>query len=229
MPAHRAKNVRWPKPKAPATRIASAPRSLGNPVSPPTSEILRSLAASAEQSVSVRTVMDAMGSRAHGIVLILFALPDALPLPIPSLAAFLGVPLVLVAGHLMLFGEDSGLPERVFRAKIPTSTLRVVTRYLAPVLEALELLTRPRLTRILRYERWLGAVCLFLAVILLLPVPFVNFAPALCLVGIALGMVQRDGLLVVLSLVGTALMTLSLGFAARWLTESITGIGKTAT
>jgi hypothetical protein len=167
--------------------------------------------------------MAAMGSRAHGIALILFALPDTLPLPFPSLSAVLGVPLVLVAAHLVLAGEDSGLPERVLAAKIPTRMLHIVARYLAPVLEFLELITRPRLTKILRYERWLGVVCLFLAILLLLPLPFVNFAPALCLVGLALGMVQRDGLLVALSLAGTALLTLSLGVAARWLADVIAG------
>lgn len=167
--------------------------------------------------------MEAMGSRAHGIALILFALPDTLPLPLPSLSAFLGVPLVVVAAHLVLFGEDSGLPERVLAARIPTRTLRVVTRYLAPVLEALEFITQPRLTAILRFERWLGLVCLLLAVLLLLPLPLVNFAPALCLVGIALGMVQRDGLLVIVSLLGTLLMTLSLGFVAGWLAGLLTG------
>jgi len=167
--------------------------------------------------------MDAMGSRAHGIALILFALPDALPLPIPSLSTVLGVPMVLVASHLVLFGEASTLPERVLAAQIPTSTLRFVARYLAPVLEFLELVTRPRLGGILRYERWLGLVCLYLAMLLLLPLPFVNFAPALCLVGLALGMVQRDGLLVMLSLAGTVLMTVSVGVIATWVTDFLGG------
>ena len=165
-----------------------------------------------------------MGSRAHGILLILFALPETVPLPFPSLSAFLGIPLVLVAAHLVVAGEGSRLPERVMSAQMPARLLHFLARYLAPVLEFLELATRPRLTAVLRHERWLGLVCLYLAVILLLPIPLVNLAPALCLVGLALGMVQRDGLLVILSLVGTILMTLSLGFVARWLASTF-GVG----
>jgi hypothetical protein len=188
-----------------------------------TSTILRSLASSPETAVPVRAVMAAMGSRAHGIALILFALPEALPLPLPSLSSVLGIPLVIVAAHLVLAGEDSGLPERVLSAKIPTRLLQVSARYLAPVLEFLELLTAPRLSEMLRYERLLGLVCLFLAVVLLLPLPFVNLPPALCLIGLALGMVQRDGVLVVLSLVGTLLLTLTLGVAARWLIDLVAG------
>jgi hypothetical protein len=186
----------------------------------PTSDVLKSLAASQDGAVEVRTVVTAMGSRAHGILLILFALPETVPLPFPSLSAFLGIPLVLVAAHLVVAGEGSRLPERVMSAKMPARLLHFLARYLAPVLEFLELATRPRLTAVLRYERWLGLVCLYLAVVLLLPIPLINLAPALCLVGVALGMVQRDGLLVILSLIGTVLMTLSLGFVARWLAST---------
>ena len=50
-----------------------------------------------------------------------------------------------------------------------------------------------------------------------------NFAPALCLVGLALGMVQRDGFLVALSLAGTVLMTLSVGVIATWITDLVSG------
>lgn len=183
----------------------------------PTSTILRSLAASAEASVSVGEIMQAMRTRAHGIALVLLALPDAIPLPIPSLSTVLGVPLVLVAAHLVVFGQDSGLPARVLAAKIPTSVLRPVARVGAPLLQSLELLTRPRWHGVLRHERGIGLVCLYLAVLLLLPIPFVNFPPAACLVAVALGMVQRDGVLVVIGLAATAAITLSLGLLVEWL------------
>ena len=95
--------------------------------------------------------------------------------------------------------------------------MRTLARYLAPVLAAMEWATRPRLAAFVRHERWLGLICLFLAILLLLPLPFFNIAPALCLVAIALGMVHRDGLLVALGLVGTIVLAFSLGFAVRWM------------
>jgi hypothetical protein len=189
----------------------------------PTSEILRSLAEREGESAPLRDVISAMGMRAHGIALILFALPDALPLPIPSLSAILGIPLVVIAGHLVLFGEGSGLPERVLAARIPRSALRTLARFGAPALRALELVSRPRLSALLRYQRVVGLVCLYLALLLLLPIPFVNFPPALCLVVIALGLVQRDGVLVVIGVVLTAALTYSLKFAAGWITERVSG------
>ena len=41
--------------------------------------------------------------------------------------------------------------------------------------------------------------------------------PALCLVVTALGMVQRDGLLVAAGIAGTVLLTVSLGYFAQWI------------
>jgi hypothetical protein len=183
----------------------------------PTSTILSSLAASPQPSVPVSDIMAAMRTRAHGIGLILFAVPDAIPLPIPSLSAVLGVPLVLIAAHLVIFGEGSRLPRRVRAAKIPISVIRPMASWGVPLLRRLEFLARPRWHGLLRYERWIGLVCLYLATVLLLPIPFFNFLPALCLVAIALGMVQRDGMLVAVGLVATALLTFSLSLVMEWL------------
>jgi hypothetical protein len=189
----------------------------------PASEILATLASSHEDTVSVRELVGAMGLRTHGIALILFALPEAMPLPLPSLSLVLGIPLVLVAAHLTAFGEGSGLPERVLSARIRTSVLRMLSRFGGPVLRGLEYLARPRLPAVLAWERSIGLVCLYLSVLLLAPLPFFNFAPGVCLVALALGMVQRDGLLVLISVVATLVMTIALGFAANWLVDFIAG------
>jgi hypothetical protein len=181
------------------------------------------MAESEEPSVSVRKLVAAMGLRAHGILLVLFALPDAIPLPIPSVSAIVGVPLVLIAGHLVIFGEDSGLPKRVLERKIPTSVLRFAAGYGAPILRFLEFFTRPRWHAVLERERLIGLVCLYLAIILLLPIPFINFPPAVCIVVIAMGMVQRDGILVTIGVILTAVMSISLGFAARWIMDFFAG------
>jgi hypothetical protein len=181
------------------------------------------MAESDEPSVPVRRLVAAMGLRAHGILLVLFALPDAIPLPIPSVSAIIGIPLILIAGHLVIFGEGSGLPRRVLEAKIPTSALRFAARFGASILRFLEFFTRPRWYAVLERERVIGLVCLYLAILLLLPIPFINFPPAVCIVVIAMGMVQRDGILVTIGLILTAVMSVSLGFAARWIMDFFGG------
>lgn len=201
-----------------------ATHSIDEPSTRPTSEILRTFAETEEPSVPVRALVAAMGLRAHGILLVVFALPDAIPLPIPSVSAIVGIPLVLIAGHLIIFGEGSGLPERVLNARIPRAALSFAARFGAPILSFLEFFTRPRLNRLLGRERALGLVCLYLAILLLLPIPFVNFAPAVCLVVLAMGMVQRDGILVMLGIVLTGALSVSLFLVADWMYRAVAAI-----
>jgi hypothetical protein len=185
--------------------------------------VLRELAAHQEATIPFGAMIDALGARAHGMALLILILPEAIPLPIPSAGAVLGVPLILVAAHLLLFGEHAGIPERVRAINMPVSALRAVVRYLGPVLDFLENLARPRWLVLARSERISGAVCLYLAVLLFLPIPFLNFPQALCLAAIALGMVMRDGIFVAAGYIGTAVLTGSLIAAAEILRRQFFG------
>lgn len=182
----------------------------------PASRLLRELAASESGPVTLRTVLAAMGSRAHGVALLLLALPDTLPLPLPSTSTVLGIPLALIAAHLVLYGEASGLPARAEGLVIQPVVLAAMARYAAPVLQGLEKLSRPRWPGLLQSDRLLGVLCLYLSILLLLPIPFFNAAPAICLVAIALGMVHRDGLVVAIGTIGAAALTVGLVFFADW-------------
>ena len=83
---------------------------------------------------------------------------------------------------------------------MPRSVLAAVARYAVPPLEWIERLSRPRWTWLAQRERPIGFVCFVLSLVLFLPIPFLNAAPAIALVLIALGMIQRDGIVVALGL-----------------------------
>jgi hypothetical protein len=169
-------------------------------------------------------MITALGSRAHGMALLIFILPEVVPLPVPSIGAILGIPLILIAGHLMLFGEHAGFPVRLMKVRIPVSALRAVTRYVAPVLDRFEDMSRPRWLALARRERLAGAVCLYLALILFLPIPFFNFPPAICLAMIAFGIVVRDGMVVMAGYVATGLLTASIALLAKFLIAQISNL-----
>jgi hypothetical protein len=193
----------------------------------PTSKILRDLDAAGQGPVPLAAMLRAMGSRVHGMLLLLLALPDTLPMPVPSTSTVLGIPLVAIAGHLVLFGEGSNLPRRAERVTVSPRIVHALARYAAPALAFIERLSRPRFTLLLRSNRALGLVCLYLSIILLLPIPFMNALPALCLVAVALGMIQRDGLIVAAGIAGTVAVTVFLISFADWLASllaRLTGI-----
>jgi len=64
-----------------------------------------------------------------------------------------------------------------------------------PLLARAEKLLRPRLSFFVkdRAQNVIGAVCLLLAVVLMLPIPFGNMLPAVAISLISLGVLERDG------------------------------------
>jgi hypothetical protein len=177
-------------------------------------EVLRDLPG--DQAVSLGAILSATGSRAHGVALLLLSLPEALPLPLPSASAILGVPLVIISAHLALFGEAGPLPQRLRTQTVPSWFVALLRERVAPLLGRAERLSRPRWSDLARQERFLGLVCLYLSILLLAPLPFFKVPPALCVVLLAWGMVQRDGVAVVVGLVGSAGMTATLVGLVEW-------------
>lgn len=186
------------------------------------SQVLEGLAETDRPSVSLGEATRAVGTRAHGVAMLLLVLPELMPLPV-SVSLVVGIPLFLISIHLAAFGEIAGLPSRMRALPIPTGTFRLAARYLTPTLLRLETISRPRLPGLAQADTAIGIACSLLAVILLLPVPFLNFAPAVILSLIAWGMIQRDGLLIGIGLAGTALLTLLLPALSSWLYGAAVG------
>jgi hypothetical protein len=178
------------------------------------SAISRDLAHRKGEKLTVGDVMGQGGSRAHGLGLLLFALPETIPIPVPSLSTVLAVPLILISGHLILFGEHRGIPRKIRDQTVPKALIEKVDKYVAPIFRTLERVTHPRWEALAARERLLGATCLILSIILLLPIPFGNLLPALCLAAIAFGMIQRDGVVVALGLLGGLACTGAAVYAA---------------
>jgi hypothetical protein len=180
------------------------------PPAPKLSAILQELSRdTSRERVSLGELMDAMEGRAYGALLLIFAFPNILPSP-PGLAAVLGLPLVVLSFGMML-GRAPWLPGFIRNRSVPRDSFALVFSRAAPWVEKAERLLRQRLSMLTWgvAQQALGFVCLVLALLLSLPVPFGNMAPsvAICLIG--LGVLERDGVWVLAGLVA------SLG-AAAW-------------
>lgn len=169
-----------------------------------------------DRSVSLGELLSQVGTGVHGFALLLLSVPEALPLPLPSLSAILGVPLIIISAHLAWFGEESRLPSSVRDRILPTWLLGFLRTRVAHVLARAERHAHPRWQRLAGRDQSLGFVCLYLSILLLLPIPFFNVPPALCLALLAWGMVQRDGLAVIAGLVGTVIVTAALVGLFGW-------------
>ncbi|WP_037087894.1 exopolysaccharide biosynthesis protein [Neorhizobium vignae] len=151
-----------------------------------------------------------LGKSGFGFVMLLLALPALIPIPGPFGMVF-GSALAIVALQFGAGARSLWLPGFLKQRKMPVKAFEDLKRYATPIVVRIEQLVRPGRLEPLAKERlgFLFALPIFvLAVAVALPIPFGNLAPVVAICFIALGMIERDGLLV---LIGLALTALALG------------------
>ncbi len=163
--------------------------------------------------ITIGELKDALSGKAYGILLLLLAIPNLIPIPAPGLSAALGAPLILVTFQLMLGLKTPWLPKFIASRHIKRAALRRTCNRVIPHLEKLEFITGPRLTFLVSYpaDRFIALVCVILSLMIMLPVPFGNALPGLAICLFALGILQRDGLFIIfgiiIALLGAAIIS----------------------
>lgn len=154
------------------------------------------------ERLSFGDLVAAMGDRAFGPLLFLFALPNVLPTP-PGTAGIMAIPLIFLAVQMVL-DRKPWLPGFVARRSVSRETFSGFVTRATPWLMRAGRFLRPRMAVFVspRSERLVGAACLVLALVLLLPIPFANSTPALAICVFALGVLERDGAWIIAGIVG---------------------------
>ena len=180
-----------------------------NPSSPPqrapgrrASELLDDLVqAFPGDRVSVGELIDRLDSRAHGVLLLVLALPMCIP-NVPGISTIFGV-LMLAPALQMVFGSRRLLvPQRARNWSVDCNALRRTFEVATPPLKRIEYLIKPRWTRLTRFPVTIlvGLQTLLMAVILILPIPFANWPPGMTVAMTSLALLQRDGVLMLLTI-----------------------------
>jgi hypothetical protein len=152
-----------------------------------------------ERPVTLREVIGVLQGRAYNLLMLLLAIPFLLPLPLPGLSTALGLVISVIALRLTL-GQKPWLPARLLDRVLPPRFFPTLLAGARRVLRLLEVMLKPR-------HLWLTAspllgqlhafIILVAGLVLLLPLPpGTNFPPALCIVIMAGGLLERDGLFV---------------------------------
>lgn len=160
----------------------------------PLSVVLRILASDLNRErISVSDLLSALGDRALGALMFVFAIPNVLPTP-PGTSTVLGAPLIFLAAQVA-FGRSPWLPAIISQRSMSREDFHVLIRRIAPWLERAEKLLKPRASVLAMppMEYLVGLICLLLALVLVLPIPLGNMLPALAISLMALGLLERDG------------------------------------
>ena len=161
-------------------------------------------------------IVAVLRDRAFAVLVVLLGLPNCLPMP-PPIPLVCGLLLALVAVQIIAGRPAPWLPKALLHRSIARADVERAVLRAAPIFRRLERFSRPRMTMLETAVavRAIGCVLLVLAlgIIFALP-PIVGQIPlgiAVCLLG--LGLVERDGLVVIFGLViGSIGLTLNVGF-----------------
>lgn len=167
--------------------------------------------------ISLGDLMAYLRGRAFGPLMVVFALPNLLPTP-PGTSAILGLPLVVLCFQMMI-GAQPWFPRFLAARSLARADFARILLPVLPRVAKVEKLLRPRLLAVSTPwgQRLTGLVCLILAVILALPIPLGNMAPAFALTLIGLGLTERDGIWILFGVtcgLGAGFLVYGLAWAA---------------
>lgn len=159
--------------------------------------------------VSLRLVVDSIGTRSFGPLLMLIGIILASPLSgIPGMATVMAVFVMLIAVQMLLGRKQFWLPNWLLNRSVKHDHLVKALSWVRPVARWVDSVLRPRLTKLVNngasYVIALICVVISLALPMMEVVPFSASVAGLALAAFGLSLVVNDGLLVILavSLVG---------------------------
>ena len=191
---------------------APAPESSGAPRS--TSDVIRQFVASLDgpnSSVTVSEIVAALRHRSYGGLILILAVVAL----VPGISIVGGLMIIVPAAQMMLGWPYPILPGRLGRTRLRVERLRAAVTRMLPIILYIERFVRPRWVWATRppAENFIGALTIVLAIVLFIPLPFTNFMPAVAMIVISLGFLERDGVIVTIGLV-TSVIALAIGFTA---------------
>jgi hypothetical protein len=176
-----------------------------------TSELLKELLDTLPGgSVELGFLVQKLRTRSYGGLFIVLA---ALGL-IPGISFFAGLAMIVPGLQLAIGFKAPVLPRLLRLRSLPTSTVQKIGYRILPRIKWLEQYVKPRWIRFTTppVPNFIGLVFVALAFILMLPLPFSNLPPAIALLTLSLGMMERDGLLLFVGLTVAVIALLIGGF-----------------
>lgn len=168
-----------------------------------------------KERISVGDLLEALRRRALGALMFIFAVPTALPMP-PGVSAVVGAPLLFLSAQLML-GMHPWLPKVITDRSLSRVDFEKVVMTVAPWLARAEGIMRPRLTFMAHRPvvHLVGLVALVMSIVLFLPIPLGNMLPSVAICIMSLGLLERDGIWVLIGLV-TAILAVVVVWGVMW-------------
>lgn len=158
----------------------------------------------AADDISLGELMAVLQERGFGLLMLVLVLPNCVPIPVPpGVSTIFSLPLLFLAAQMLVAHPVPWLPAWLRQKTIKRSTLALMVGKIAPRLKIAEKLLRPRLSFFDTDagERVIGFFWMLFALSIAVPLPMTNFVPGIGILLMSLGLLNRDGLFILLGII----------------------------
>jgi hypothetical protein len=158
-----------------------------------------------DKPLPLSVVLEKVGNSGFGTISGILVIPMLIPLPIPlaGFSALVGSGIILVGCQLALGYEKPYLPKRIARIELSPAASQKILNQIDRLLRPLEKMSRHRLAKF--SNSWWGCrisgICLAWDALLMslpLPIPLTNLIPAYTILFLAIGLLEFDGLFILI-------------------------------
>ena len=182
-------------------------------------EIQTLLADYTGQPLPFKVLLKRTEEHGFGMMITLLTLPFLIPVPLVGISTLLNIGSFLLGVQLGLGFHRPWLPERIVRIQLSPALSTGLLKNFNRLLHPLERLVRPRLEVLTLSglsRRSIGICIAWCSALtaLPLPIPFTNKVPALAMLFLAVGMIEFDGIFILIGyamVVATTLLYAVLG------------------
>lgn len=182
------------------------------------------------ETVTLRELIASIGEQGLLLLCALATLPFLFPVSIPGVSTVFGAAIILLA-IAVTRNRVPWLPDRILDRPLSATKLVPVMRKGVRLVSRMDAWVRPRALYMTSGHMTIvnGCTLILGGLLLMAPfglIPFSNTAPAIGILLLTIGMIQRDGIFVVLGYVGTVVTIIYFGvllYAAFWAGTTLLG------
>lgn len=152
--------------------------------------------------ISIDDFSKGLGRRSYGLLLLTLNLPNLIPLPLPLLSVIFGFPLALVGLQLAIGFDRPWIPRFLRKRGIQKKEMLYFCDQVDKRYGWFHRLIHPRFPALTRRMsmRLTGFAIFIFATVMVLPIPFGNLVLAIPIAILALGLIERDGIFIIMGL-----------------------------
>jgi hypothetical protein len=158
-----------------------------------------------DRPLPLSVLLERSGTNGFGTIAGILTIPMLIPLPIPlaGFSALVGSGIILVGCQLASGYSKPCLPQRIARLELSPAASQKLLKQIDRLLQPLEKISRHRFSKF--SNSWWGyriaGICLAWDALLMslpLPIPLTNLIPAYTILFLAIGLLELDGLFILI-------------------------------